>query len=100
MWKEGTDIQEGKCSWVVLAALSMCTEEEKEELKKNYGKKKKDCIARVREIFANYDIQAKYEQYEQTVFESVKKEIESDQFPIPALVPILRVLAKKLFGRY
>ena len=78
----------------------MCTKEEEEELKQNYGKKDSVCISRVREIFARYDIRSKYKSYEQSTLELVKKEMDSDQFPIPELIPVFRLLMDKLFGKY
>ena len=85
---------------MILTALSMCTKEEEEELKQNYGKKESGCITRVREIFARYDIYSKYKAYEQSTMELVKREIESDQFPVPELIPVFRLLMEKLFGKY
>ena len=54
--KKGTDIQEGKCSWVILQVLQCCTEEEKEILKLHYGVEKEEDVAIVKSVFEKYDI--------------------------------------------
>ena len=46
----------------------------------------------MREIFARYDIHSKYIAYEQSAMELVKKEIESDHFPVPELIPVFLLL--------
>ncbi len=35
--KIGTDIQDNKCSWLVVQALNRCTESERTQLIANYG---------------------------------------------------------------
>lgn len=39
--KIGTDIQDGKCSWLAVVALQRCTNEQKEIMKECYGQKGK-----------------------------------------------------------
>jgi farnesyl diphosphate synthase len=37
--KLGTDIQDGKCSWLAVVALQRCTKEQREIMKECYGQK-------------------------------------------------------------
>ncbi|KAK2082047.1 hypothetical protein P7K49_039617 [Saguinus oedipus] len=43
--KVGTDIQNNKCSWLVVQCLQRSTLEQRQILKKNYGQKEADKVA-------------------------------------------------------
>lgn len=96
--KKGTDIQEGKCSWVILQVLEHCTNEEKEVLKAHYGVEKEENVAQVKSIFDKYDITAKFIECEQQTKRRTKEILESDDFPVKDLLPFFNLLNEKLFG--
>ncbi|KII70144.1 Farnesyl pyrophosphate synthase [Thelohanellus kitauei] len=54
--KIGTDIQEGKCTWLSVEALKVTNELDHEIMKNNYGKLDEKCVHRVRDIFRKYHI--------------------------------------------
>ena len=43
----GTDIQDNKCGWLIVQALSRATDAQKEVLQTNYGRHDDECVARV-----------------------------------------------------
>lgn len=51
--KVGTDIQDGKCSWLAVVALQRCTSEQKELMKECYGKNGKYFFLRIKKIKLN-----------------------------------------------
>ena len=95
--KKGTDIQEGKCSWVVLNALERCSESEKETIQKHYGKASDEDVLLIREIFDKFPIKAEFEDCEKTVKERVTDILRSPEFPVQ-LIPFFNLLSDKLFG--
>ncbi|KAH1083311.1 hypothetical protein J1N35_023072, partial [Gossypium stocksii] len=49
--KIGTDIEDFKCSWLVVKALEICNEEQKKVLYENYGKPDPANVAKVKALF-------------------------------------------------
>jgi farnesyl diphosphate synthase len=43
--KVGTDIQDGKCSWLVVQALQVATPDQRAVLQDSYGRNTAECIA-------------------------------------------------------
>ena len=92
--QEGTDIQEGKCSWVVLTVFSMCSEEHREVLKQNYGKNDRECVNRVKAVMSAYDVQSAYHACEAETLQTVNTLIR--EIPDKRIVPVLQLLSDKL----
>ncbi|EUB59369.1 Farnesyl pyrophosphate synthase [Echinococcus granulosus] len=62
--KVGTDIEEGKCSWLIATALEKTSSEQRDALSKNYGLKDPDCVRAVRKVFDELDLPSLYSAYE------------------------------------
>ncbi|KAF5781303.1 putative transferase [Helianthus annuus] len=73
----GTDIEERKCSWLVAKALELASEEQKQILYENYGKKDQACVEKVKELYHTLNLQGVYEEYEKMTHEEFMKLIES-----------------------
>eukprot|EP00525_Craspedostauros_australis_P013209 CAMPEP_0198109904 /NCGR_PEP_ID=MMETSP1442-20131203/1941_1 /TAXON_ID= /ORGANISM="Craspedostauros australis, Strain CCMP3328" /LENGTH=353 /DNA_ID=CAMNT_0043765745 /DNA_START=72 /DNA_END=1133 /DNA_ORIENTATION=- len=71
--KIGTDIEDAKCSWMVCQALSLADEEQKEVLKKHYGKHDPAGVAKVKELYKELGLERVYSEYE----EEQKKECDA-----------------------
>lgn len=93
--KEGTDIQEGKCSWVILTVFSLCSEEDKEALKELYGKSDP---RPVKAIYAKYDVESEFRRFEDEALEKTREILASESFPDDRLKPLFNALIEKLFG--
>lgn len=63
--KSGTDIQEGKCTWLIVVALQRATAEQKKILKECYGIADEEKIKRVKEIYEEIGISNIYMDYEE-----------------------------------
>ncbi|KAJ4828779.1 hypothetical protein Tsubulata_023756 [Turnera subulata] len=87
--KVGTDIEDGKCSWLVVKALECANEEQKKLLYENYGKADAECVTKVKELYKVLDLQGIYAEYESKSFEKLAKSIKTHPSKaIQALWPI------------
>eukprot|EP00762_Andalucia_godoyi_P006156 ANDGO_01645.mRNA.1 Farnesyl diphosphate synthase len=66
--KIGTDIQDAKCSWLVVTALGMATDAQKQILFENYGKHDDKCIDIVKALYRELDLETIYKKYEEDVY--------------------------------
>ena len=69
--KQGTDIQNGKCSWLIVVALQRATPKQKEELRKHYGRRDPEHIAEVKSIYEKLKLKKLFLQYEEEVYNDI-----------------------------
>ena len=62
--KVGTDIQDNKCSWLVVQALSLATPQQRRILELNYGKHDEVCIAAVKALYEELNLRKIFADYE------------------------------------
>ncbi|KAJ5069332.1 farnesyl-pyrophosphate synthetase [Anaeramoeba ignava] len=94
--KIGTDIQDGKCSWLIVQALEIADENQKQLLYKNYSHDSPKSISIIKKIYQELDLDSKFHTYENVAFENLEKLIESLKiFP----KEILRNFLLKIFKR-
>lgn len=74
--KIGTDIEEKTCTWLVVQALKVCTEEDREVLTQNYGKKDTVCSDRVKALYRKLQVPEAFQEFEQTSYEKVRRMID------------------------
>ncbi|KAK9462931.1 isoprenoid synthase domain-containing protein [Lipomyces oligophaga] len=74
--KIGTDIMDNKCSWVVNTALKKASSDQRKLLDENYGRKDKECEAKVKKLFKELDIEKDYFAYEEEVVAKIKTLID------------------------
>ncbi|KAJ4863564.1 polyprenyl synthetase domain-containing protein [Trichoderma breve] len=63
--KHGTDIQDKKCSWLIIEALSRANEEQRKRLLQNYGKKEPSHVDIVKKVFEELDLPKAFREYEE-----------------------------------
>merc|ERR1711871_1908584 len=66
--KVGTDIQDNKCSWLVVTALAKCNATQKRTLLKNYGKDDPACIEAVKNLYGKLNLAKQYHEYEEASY--------------------------------
>ncbi|DAZ98846.1 TPA: hypothetical protein N0F65_002571 [Lagenidium giganteum] len=66
--KVGTDIQDNKCSWLVIQALQRATPEQTSLLKEHYGKHDPASVAKVKELYQTLDLSAIFHAYEDETY--------------------------------
>jgi len=74
--KIGTDIQDNKCSWLIVQALKIGKEEDVEELKHSYGRNEVDKVKRVKAIFEKLELEDMFKSYEKKLYQEICKDIE------------------------
>lgn len=92
--KVGTDVEEGKCSWLILKALELADEEQREAIARNYGQRDPSAINAIKELFKQLSLEQHFLEYE----EEFKTQYYSR--PVnPRLKPIVDFFASKIFHR-
>ncbi|XP_055691181.1 farnesyl pyrophosphate synthase-like [Lutzomyia longipalpis] len=74
--KIATDIQDGKCTWLVVTFLQRANRAQKDILKKFYGKKDEESVARIKQLYEDVGLREAYRTYEDTAYKSLKKGIQ------------------------
>lgn len=74
--KIGTDVEDNKCSWLVVQALAKASPEEVAVLKANYGKHDPAAVAVVKDLYKKLDLEELFKQYEADSYASLTKQIE------------------------
>ena len=95
--KIGTDIEDAKCSWLVVQALNRASVAQKEELKRDYGKKSPECVARVKKIFRDLSLEQVFQEYEDNVVREIKEKIAKLNDPL--VESICDGLLRKIYKR-
>ncbi|KAL4449400.1 hypothetical protein ABPG77_007044 [Micractinium sp. CCAP 211/92] len=94
--KIGTDIQDNKCSWLVVQALQRASDEQKKAIEENYGKDEEAAVQKVKEVYRQLDLEGVFRRYEQESYEGLVKTIEGQD-----LLPqgVFTMLLKKIYKR-
>ncbi|CAH6906497.1 Fdps [Phodopus roborovskii] len=95
--KVGTDIQDNKCSWLVVQCLQRATPQQRQILEDNYGQKDPDKVAQVKALYEAQDLPAVFLKYEEDSYNRLKSLIEQYSAPLPPA--IFLELAKKIYKR-
>ncbi|ORX72423.1 terpenoid synthase [Linderina pennispora] len=97
--KIGTDIEDNKCSWLVVQALDRVNEEQRKVLNDNYGRKAPaEHALRVKELYKELDIEKVYKDYEEAAIADMEKkisEVDETQIPKQVFTAFLNKVAKR-----
>ena len=74
--KIGTDIQDGKCSWLIVKAIEIASDEEKKTLAQHYGSQEPSDISIIKDLYQKLAIQQQFKDYESSFHASVVSKIE------------------------
>ncbi|XP_069625515.1 farnesyl pyrophosphate synthase-like [Ranitomeya imitator] len=72
MGKIGTDIQDNKCSWLVMEALKRVTPEQRDILQENYGQDDTEKVQLVKQLYEDLDLSEVYTQYEEDSYQRLQ----------------------------
>lgn len=81
--KVGTDIAEGKCSWLAVVAMQRATEEQKEIMKQCYGSTDPENTARVKKLYEQLGLPTTYATYEEESYNMIKTHIQQISRGLP-----------------
>ena len=74
--KIGTDIKDNKCSWLINQALLQATPEQRQSLDENYGRKDDAREEKVKALFQDLQLPAKYRDDEERRVKEIRQMIE------------------------
>eukprot|EP01114_Cavostelium_apophysatum_P011156 TRINITY_DN2534_c0_g1_i1.p2 TRINITY_DN2534_c0_g1~~TRINITY_DN2534_c0_g1_i1.p2 ORF type:complete len:407 (+),score=118.85 TRINITY_DN2534_c0_g1_i1:54-1223(+) len=74
--KVGRDIEENKCSWLIVQALRHATPEQKKVLEKHYGRDNAADVAKVKAVYQEMNIPKIFKQYEEESYAHLTKMID------------------------
>lgn len=74
--KIGTDIEDTKCSWLVVQALQRCTPEQRATLEANYGQHDAAKVAVIKQLYRDLDLEKVFQDYEAESYASINSLIE------------------------
>nr|ACN63187.1 farnesyl diphosphate synthase [Euphorbia pekinensis] len=95
--KIGTDIEDFKCSWMVVKALEVCNEEQKKVLHELYGKPDPESVAKVKVLYNELNLQGIFMEYENQSYEKLITSIEAH--PSKAVQSVLKSFLGKIYKR-
>ncbi|KAE9591543.1 hypothetical protein Lal_00038742 [Lupinus albus] len=95
--KIGTDIEDFKCSWLVVKALELSNEEQKKVLYENYGKPDPANVAKVKTLYNELNLEGAYADYESKSYEKLVTCIEGH--PSKAVQGVLKSFLAKIYKR-
>jgi farnesyl diphosphate synthase len=72
----GTDIQEGKCSWLLIQALERCSADQHKVLENEYGTRDEETVQRILSIYRDLSLDKVYSDYEAAVIVRLRGMIE------------------------
>jgi farnesyl diphosphate synthase len=94
--KIGTDIEDNKCSWLVVKALDQVNEKQKKVLENHYGKKNAESVAIVKKLYSDLDLESVFSNYEEESYNKIKKLLkEVRDVPIEVYEFLLRKIYKR-----
>lgn len=99
--KIGTDIQDGKCSWLVVTALHNCnaSPEQLSIIRENYAKHDEACVKKIKDLYATLKMKERFQKYEDDSAVAIKEMIESPDLPKSLPPAILLDLFNKIYKR-
>ncbi|XP_065072144.1 farnesyl pyrophosphate synthase-like isoform X1 [Rhopilema esculentum] len=97
--KVGTDIQEGKCSWLIVQVLQRTTKEQRMSIKleENYGIDDSASVDHIKKIFDDFKIPQLFEEYENDSYCRIQNLIETNCNSVPK--EMFYALVKKIYKR-
>lgn len=94
--KIGTDIQDNKCSWLIVQALKIANNKQRKVLEDNYGQHDIKKVAKVKKLYEDLNIKDLYHQYEEMSYRKIQSLIANVN-PIP--IGVFEFLLKKIYRR-
>ncbi|CAL4077934.1 unnamed protein product, partial [Meganyctiphanes norvegica] len=75
MGKSGTDIAEGKCTWLAVVALQRATGKQLELMKEYYGRSDPESVAKIVNLYKDLGLPATYRNYEKSTVNTIRMHI-------------------------
>jgi farnesyl diphosphate synthase len=99
--KIGTDIQERKCSWLIVQAMKLLGNNQikRDILRDNYGYNDQVKVQCVKDIYQELNLKNVYEEFEKKTYENILKRIEQANFNSNELEQLLKQVLNSIYAR-
>eukprot|EP00898_Chlorokybus_atmophyticus_P002703 jgi/Chlat1/3433/Chrsp23S03759 len=77
--KVGTDIEDNKCSWLVVQALKRANPQQKQLLEENYGKHDSNAVAVVKQLYNDLQLEDAFRAYEDESYSRISSAIAEER---------------------
>jgi farnesyl diphosphate synthase len=94
--KIGTDIQDNKCSWLVVQALDRANAKQRRVLEDNYGRHDPASVARVKKLYQEMGIEELFLKYEEESYGRIQTLLQQAQ-DLPT--EVFEFLLRKIYKR-
>ncbi|XP_041350511.1 farnesyl pyrophosphate synthase-like [Gigantopelta aegis] len=81
--KMGTDIQEGRCTWLFGQALTRSSQRQLNTLKANYGQSDPDCVAAIKSLYEQLDLKSVFADHQKRRHGEAKAMIDKYHGAVP-----------------
>lgn len=81
--KLGSDIEEGKCSWLAVVALQRMNPSQKKIMEKYYGRPGEESIAAIKDLYIKLGLPATYSAYEDESYKMINTHIHQISKGLP-----------------
>jgi len=84
--KVGTDIEDGKCSWLVVTALSICSPTQRQLILDHYGLKEESSVQLIKRLYKELDIPQLYAAHEENSYKELTNLVKNIEHDLPPVV--------------
>ncbi|KNC46661.1 farnesyl diphosphate synthase [Thecamonas trahens ATCC 50062] len=94
--KIGTDIQDNKCTWLVVTALERASPDQRRALENNYGRSDAFFVEAVKSIYRDLELEAEFRAYEAAAVAELEADISGfDHFDARVFSDLLAKIANR-----
>lgn len=68
-------IQDKKCSWLVVEALKICTAQQRKVIEDNYGVWDDKKVATIKQLYRDLNLEELFQAYEEQSYQEIQKEL-------------------------
>lgn len=95
--KIGTDIQDHKCTWLVMMALRLASPQQRKIIEEHYGQHNEKSVQTIKDLYRTMELPQKFEQYEEESYKKIKNMISRSSSLLPP--PIYEQILNKVYKR-
>ena len=95
--KQGSDIQDGKCTWLVLYALTVASEVDAGRLNAHYGHPDPTCVSIVKNVYDAVDIPGEYNRREKKLVDEIKLSSSASSAPVQRICKLILGMLHKRY---
>jgi len=89
--KIGTDIQDNKCSWMIVTALEHMSVEDRQLVKKHYGKSGVEDVATIKALYTRLEVSTIFARFEEESYKRIEELINTYRGPLdPAIFHLVK----------